>query len=255
MRIIMTAAMTVLMALPLSASHRDGGCDLTISVDGVPRTEYVHRGATYVEALRGADYTLRLTNPHPYRVAVALSVDGLNTIDAKHTSAWRASKWVLDPYETTEISGWQVNDRTARRFYFTSEDDSYGAAIGKTANLGVIEAVFFREMPRRVIYDQPREYSSKDAASGHAAPRSAEAPSTQSRRESDDYAATGMGDRTRHEVQRVDLELDPTPIASVKIRYEFRPALIKLGVIHPRHHSPLDRREQARGFEGYCPEP
>ena len=39
----------------------------------------------YVEAMRGASYALRLTNPTPYRVAVALSVDGLNTIDARHT--------------------------------------------------------------------------------------------------------------------------------------------------------------------------
>ena len=44
------------------------------------------------------------------------------------------------------ISGWQVNDRTARSFYFTGErGTSYGAALGQTDNLGVIEAVFFRE--------------------------------------------------------------------------------------------------------------
>ena len=30
-----------------------------------------------------------------------------------------ATKWVLGPYESTEISGWQVNDRTARGFFFT----------------------------------------------------------------------------------------------------------------------------------------
>ena len=49
------------------------------------------------------------------RVAVALSVDGLNTIDARHTSPWNASKWVLEPYETITIGGWQMSSERARR--------------------------------------------------------------------------------------------------------------------------------------------
>jgi hypothetical protein len=121
---------------------------LDVVVDGVRRPEYVHRGTTYVEAIRGREYALRVTNPYPYRVAVALAVDGLNTIDARHTDGWNASKWVLDPYESTEISGWQVNDSTARRFFFTGERNSYGAFLGATENLGVIEAIFYRERRR-----------------------------------------------------------------------------------------------------------
>src|SRR5262249_15258512 len=104
------------------------------------------------------DYVLRVTNPLPYRVAVALSVDGLNTIDAKHTDAWGATKWVLGPYESTVIPGWQVNGSTARRFTFTSEKRSYGAWLGKTEDLGVIEAVSNRRRgrePRRLYYDSP----------------------------------------------------------------------------------------------------
>ena len=40
-------------------------------------------------------------------VAVALSVDGLNTIDAKRTTSFDASKWILGPYETITLDGWQ----------------------------------------------------------------------------------------------------------------------------------------------------
>ena len=97
------------------------------------------------EAVKGREYELRITNPLPVRVGVALSVDGLNTIDAKHTDPANASKWVLDPYQTQVISGWQVNGSTARRFEFTGERHSYGAALGQTDNLGVIEAVFYKE--------------------------------------------------------------------------------------------------------------
>ena len=71
---------------------------------------------------------------------------------------------------------------------------------------------------------------------------------------SDDYAATGMGRRTRHEVYRVALELDPEASASVRVRYEFRPQLVRMGIL-PEFPSPMDRRERARGFESYCPEP
>ena len=221
-----------------------GGFGLTVLVGDNPREQYSHDGTLYVEALRGASYSLRLTNPTPYRVAVALSVDGLNTIDARHSDPRSARKWVLGPYESAVISGWQVNDRTARSFYFTGERHSYGAALGQTQNLGVIEAVYFRERRPKMSWYSPR--SEAEAAPPAAAQKSDGL--------SDDYAATGMGDRRRHEVESVDIELEPEPAASVRIRYEFRPQLVKLGVL-PSLTSPLQRREKARGFSEYCPEP
>src|SRR6476659_9245940 len=122
--------------------------ELDVLVDGRPLTEYRSHGRAYVEAQRGAEYEVRLRNSSPDRVAVALSVDGLNTIDALQTSAWNASKWVIEPYQTITIGGWQMSSERARRFYFTTERDSYGAKLGQTANLGVISAVFFRERRR-----------------------------------------------------------------------------------------------------------
>ncbi len=227
-----------------------GGFGLAVLVDDQERPEYAARGTIYVEAIRGANYSLRVTNPTPYRVAVALSVDGLNTIDAKHTDSRNAAKWIVEPYGSTVISGWQVNDRTARRFFFTGEKDSYGAALAQTENLGVIEAVFYRERQRRITVIAPRaEESSKQGAPSSAVGAAGAAPP------SDDYAGTGMGGRTRHEVELVDLELEKVPAASVRIRYEFRPQLVKLGVLPPLYESPLERRERARGFGNFCPEP
>ncbi|MGH9419240.1 MAG: hypothetical protein ACRD3J_04640, partial [Thermoanaerobaculia bacterium] len=69
----------------------------------------------------------------------------------------------------------------------------------------------------------------------------------------DDYAATGMGSRERHDVTTVDIDLEPNPVASVRIRYEFHPQLVKLGILTD-HVSPLERRERASGFGSYCPE-
>ena len=132
------------------------GFDIEVLVNGRPLTEYYARGRTYVEAIQGAEYELRVRNSSPDRVAVALSVDGLNTIDARHTSAWNASKWVIEPYQTITISGWQMSSERARQFYFTNERDSYGAKLGQTANLGVISAVFFRERRRITPITPPK---------------------------------------------------------------------------------------------------
>jgi hypothetical protein len=238
------------------AAARSAAGDVEVVVSGSPAPLYFHQGTRYVEARRGREYTLRLTNPLNVRVAVALSVDGLNTIDARHTDALSASKWVLGPYETVEIEGWQVSDRTARRFVFTGERNSYGAALGQTENLGVIEAIFYRERRRPIARHEPWEekHSAGRDSARHTPPPSAAAGTESQGALSDDYAATGMGDRTRHDVREVSLDLDPHPFSSVRIRYEFRPQLVKLGVL-PSGRAPLERRERARGFEGYCPEP
>src|SRR5688572_9787185 len=85
----------------------DRGFDVQLLVNGRRLEEYHARGKSYVEAIEGAEYEVRIRNPLPFRVAVALSVDGLNTIDARRTTAWNASKWVIEPYGTINITGWQ----------------------------------------------------------------------------------------------------------------------------------------------------
>lgn len=247
--------------------------DLQILVEGRPLDEYYARNRTYVQAIEGAEYEVRVRNPFPYRVAVALSVDGLNTIDARRTSAWNASKWVIEPYGTISINGWQMSSQRARRFYFTSEQDSYGAKLGQTSNLGVVSAVFFRELrpipvpitpapPPRPRYEDKDERERSSTAPGS----SAGTADTQSDRANkgmisrdDDYAATGIGRSVHNDVQWVDMNLDSRPVGEVTIRYEYYAALVRLGVVPHRYQrpDPLRRRESASGFEDrrFSPEP
>lgn len=244
--------------------------ELDVLVGGSPLEEFYLRGRTYVEALRGEEYELVLRNPLPVRVAVALSVDGLNTIDARRTSAWDASKWVIGPYGTIRVSGWQTSTERARRFYFTSESDSYAARLGRTADLGNITAVFYREVAGETTDILPPPHSpvprgedrreraesesskSRGAARDNSAATIAPAPD-------DDYAATGIGRSVSHSVRRIQMNLERRPAAQVALRYEFRPALVRLGVLpRPRpNEDALRRRERARGFEDtdFCPEP
>jgi len=229
-----------------------------ILVDGAAQQRFAHGGRWYVEARKGREYAIRLRNPYGVRVGVALSVDGLNTIDARETTAAAARKWVLDPYETVVISGWQTSRTDARQFEFTTEDKSYGQALGKTANLGVISAVFFKERAITYLQEPSKDRARRQPAP--SAPESAKREAAGARDESkayDEYAATGMGRRTDHSVEQVWLNLEESPSQVVSIRYEFRPQLVKLGVLAPAPTAdPLLRRERARGFEpGFSPEP
>jgi hypothetical protein len=255
---------TVLSASPAPYPARN----VDILVNGTPQRHYSHSGRWYVEALKGREYAIRLRNPYGVRVAVALSVDGLNTIDARETTAAGARKWVLAPYETVTISGWQTSQNDARRFEFTTEARSYGQALGKTANLGVISAVFFKERVPTVS-SRADEFAGVGASgrsssaqaereSAAAAPApSAAAPPSANARAKDEYAATGMGRRTEHAVTQVWLDLEDSPANVVSIRYEFRPQLVRLGILPATPVAdPLQRRERARGFEpGFSPEP
>lgn len=248
--------------------------EVELLVDGRPLEKYFANGKSYVEARSGAEYEVRVRNPLPYRVAVALSVDGLNSIDARHTTAWNASKWVIEPYGTITIGGWQMSSQRARRFYFTSERDSYGAKLGQTANLGVVSVVFFRERrpipipvtPPRPIYKE--ESSRSDGAAERSEAPSAGASADKSARQrpgsiapipDDDYAATGIGRSVQNDVRWVNMELDSRAAGEVMIRYEYYPALVRLGILPRRYERPdsLRRREDARGFEDrrFSPEP
>ena len=174
------------------------GFSVAVLVDGSPVPEYAARGRVYVEAVKGKEFTIRLSNPTSERVAVALSVDGRNVVDATRTTPLAASKWILGPGRPSRSRAGRSRAQTARKFFFTDTAKSYAKWLGDTANVGTIEAVFFREKRR------PPTIAVKDEAAAarvetrpgrrrRARRRSGRAP--KARRPADDYAATGIGER------------------------------------------------------------
>ncbi len=279
-RVAVGLALLLAVSAPTAALER-AGYTLEILVDGVPLHEYATRGKNYIEAIEGREYSIRLNNRTGRRIAVALSVDGLNTIDAKTTTADDATKWILGPHQTITLEGWQTGASTARRFFFTTEENSYGAWIGDTRNLGIVSAAVFRERPRPTpIYrhDAKEKRSEAQGDSGGRGSSAPSAPPAEMRRlsqsaesgsrssadaapePSDDFAATGIGRKFDHKVRRVEFESEASPAAVMELRYEYHEALVRLG-IRPWHHAhfedPLARRERARGFEGmeFAPDP
>lgn len=257
-----------------SRAVESAGYTMEVLVGGVPLQEYFARNTNYVEALADREYSIRLTNNTGERVAVALSVDGLNSIDAKTTTALAAQKWILGPWESITLDGWQTSSSTARHFFFTNEKGSYGAWLGKTKNLGIVSAAVFREKQQRRVpisrgdsRDERRLGSAGEAkkeadapSAGAPAPQESAQSKSSARQLSDDLAATGIGREMGHEVRRVSFDEESTPTALLELRYEYRDALVKLGVLPrpcPEDHDAIARRERSRGFADptFAPDP
>jgi hypothetical protein len=250
------AALAVAVGPAPAAAVESSLCEIQVLVDGRPLTEHRARGTTYIEALEGREYSIRLVNRSGRRIAIALAVDGLNSIDAKTTTAERASKWVLGPYQRLTIDGWQVSADNARRFFFTNEHESYGAWLGKTANLGIIEAVVFREKARP--YQRKLREGEASKRSGRSPNSAPAAPQPVGEETADDLAATGIGRQVAHRVRPVHLDLEERPAARLALRYEYRQQLVHLGVLPSlEEQEALDRRERARGFHDFefAPDP
>ena len=111
--------------------------------------EYCRGSRKFIKVQEGDEYSIIIKNPLPVRVAVAVSIDGLNIIDGKRTSPHKSSKWILDPWSSITLRGWQTGKKSLRRFIFTREKHSYARWKEKydkknyTKNLGVIGVAYF----------------------------------------------------------------------------------------------------------------
>ncbi len=143
--------------------------EIVNDTDGV-KSETVKNGHPFVTAVKGERYSVRLYNPLPVRVAVNLTVDGLNSITGKPSGIADGEKWMIDPYSSITIPGWQVSDGEARRFFFTDKPKSYAkwredvTGQNLSANCGVIGAAFFwSQAELNEYYDENPLYRYSDS--------------------------------------------------------------------------------------------
>ncbi len=201
-----------------------------LSDDKGRMTETAKAGRPFITAHPGERYSLRLTNPLPVRVAVNLTVDGLNSISGKPSGISDGQKWMIEPYSSITIPGWQVNGGEARRFFFTDKPKSYAQwredMTGRelSSNCGVIGAAFFwnqAELDR--YYDEHplirtsarrngtcASESKKSGNFGACAPACAKMESADKSQaeEGEQQAGTGMGERESHPTVQVAFDYD-----------------------------------------------
>jgi hypothetical protein len=213
-------------------------------------------GRFYFEARKGGRYAVTLQNRTGERVGVVLTVDGLNVISGERDEG-RGRMYVLDPWQRTTVQGWRTSLREVRQFTFVDERASYAARSGKAnEKMGWIEMAVYRE--RRAFAQvqpypdtrgeqeqgNPAEgnvpYGSDDRPAESRSPKrgsdEAQAPTAKAR----SFPGTGWGQRTHDPVVLVSFDPEASPSERATLRYEYRSALVALGVL-PRHQPVRDR--------------
>lgn len=243
---------------------------VTVEIDGQPVALYTApdgSGRFYLEARPGSRYALTLANRTSERLGAVLSVDGLNAISGARDCG-RGRMYVLDPWQRTTVQGWRTSLQAVRQFTFVDERASYAARVGKAnEKMGWIEVAVYRERrvvaqrrlaPEPVPFTDSEEPAEADARAGSdradapAARNKAGASAEASAAPGRSYPGTGWGQARRDEVMLVSFEPETHPFETLALRYEYRPALVALGVL-PRRVPPRDRLRERDG--AFAPPP
>ncbi|HZD54652.1 MAG TPA: hypothetical protein VE080_00220, partial [Candidatus Aquicultoraceae bacterium] len=202
-RVAVPPAGGVLLLLPFlmlaasSAAARAAAVDVEIVSDDRGLLPSYRVGAhgrhdtyrSYIEAVKGDRYGIRIRNNTDRRVAVVVAVDGRNIISGEKSYLQNAERmYVLGPRESETYDGWRTARDTVHRFYFTDPGDSYAGAFGDRSAMGVVAVAVYREEtppPARRTVGRPEGESrdgrgelpagpgpSKERAAGMLAPES-----------------------------------------------------------------------------------
>ncbi|MFT3761147.1 MAG: hypothetical protein QM761_00760 [Pseudoxanthomonas sp.] len=226
----------------LSVVDRDTGLTL-------PR--YPHRGDAWIAGAPGHRYGVRLTNTTGRRVLVVLSVDGVNAVSGQTADPSQAG-YVLDPWESTEVSGWRKSLDEVAQFVFTDLGDSYAARTGRPRNVGVIGIAVFEERPQ---YIRPAPPVARERAYGEPAAAEAAAPAAGAKSVAADSArqriGTGHGEREWSPVGQTQfVRASRSPAQVDEVRYDDVRRLVALGIVPRTDPYRRDGRDAPRAFPG-----
>jgi hypothetical protein len=219
---------------PVFASHRHQ--DVTVEIVGphgasfqqfpVERAKDAYRA--YVRAEKGARYRIRVRNQTGERLGLVIAVDGRNIVSGKRSDLGRNEpKYILDPWQMQDYSGWRTSLSEVHEFYFTEWESSYAEAFGDRSARGVIAVAVFREnLPSPTQALSERE--SKLARS--AAPPASAGAADEARRERSE-PGTGFGDRREDAAVRVAFEAARHPSSRLFLKYEWPNSLCRRGLL------------------------
>jgi hypothetical protein len=222
-----------LAASPLAAANKPFqgfGFEAWVQrADGSQYREHSESGQPHLKVRPGEEYSIVVRNPLPVRAAVAVSIDGLNSIDGSRSTPRQARKWIVDPHGSITITGWQISNENNRKFVFTQDSGSYAqwreGREGKpyTRNLGVIGIAWSwnREELERALHP-PQPF--KDELSMRKSERPSAAPAAAASAEG--RAGTGMGEEESNHVTSVEFQADAGMFNLrdvLSLYYEFAP--------------------------------
>lgn len=244
---ILTAVMPAFPA-PAAAHGRVVELNVVDRDNGQPLHVHYRDGQAFVEGHPGQRYAIRLSNRSGGRVLAVLSVDGINAISGQNAAPDQAG-YVLNPYQTTTVTGWRKSLSDVAAFEFSALPDSYAARTGRPDNIGVIGIAVFRERtlpkprPRPQISGRENAPQARNEAAMPAPPpapaESAVADAMRGAAPVRQSIGTAHGQREHSRVERTHFQRAGTsPAEVVTLRYDGRDNLIALGVIPSRPQRP-----------------
>lgn len=235
----------------LTVLDRDAGTTLPQYRDGSQR---------WIAGEKGHRYSVRLRNHSAERVLVVVSVDGLNAISGE-VAAPGQTGYVLNPWQTADISGWRKSQDEVAQFVFTSPGKSYAGRTGRPDNIGVIGIAVFREagavlttpalkpVPgRRRLSTQEAGAQAEAMADSSARGSAAPAPAAPAQR-----LGTGHGARETSQVRDTTFERSTDyPVQQTELRYDSASNLRARGILPVQP----PRQDGPRAFPSqYVPDP
>ena len=191
---------------------------------------------TYVEAIYGENYSLKIHNHSNQRLGLVIAVDGRNIISGKHSKLKNnESMYILGPRETQTYSGWRTSNKDIHRFFFTEIEDSYAHAFGDDSAMGVIAVAVFEE---KQPYFSWREKNKTAAPSAKKAPvPTRDSSNSHSVLEdlAESEAGTGFGDHETSYVRKVAFNAKRKAAMKSFYKYEWREVLCDKNIIRCEH--------------------
>ena len=196
----------------------------------------------YLEAKKGASYSLRLRNTSNQRIGVVIAVDGRNILSGQ--KSWlghNEQMYVLGPYESANYQGWRTGQNRVNRFFFTGAGDSYANAWGDKSAMGVIAVAVFNEKPRP-------QYRSDNSLGNNKLRRSAPTAAA-------DEAGTGFGSEEYSPSIKVSFKPQQHPASKSFFKYEWRDTLCKRGILSCDARPQPQPHNRFWSNDGYAPYP
>ena len=182
----------------------------------------------YLEAKKGENYGIVITNRTSERVGVVIAVDGRNIISGKRSDLKNTENmYIVNAYETARYDGWRTSNDQVHRFYFTDESASYSVkTFGDQSAMGVIAMAVFREKEQpRPLLEEKREGQAAPAAPSAARSLNADQAAAEK------SAGTGFGDARYSPVITVQFEPERSPVQKTLVKYEWREVLCRKGIL------------------------
>ncbi len=247
------------------AMHGPVAVELVDRASGQALPSAHRRGQTWVGGHPGDSYAVRLRNRGPERVLVVLSVDGINAISGQ-TADPRQAGYVLEPWQSADITGWRKSLQAVAGFVFVDPKDSYAARTGRPDNVGVVGIAVHRERER--IHDaaaiRPHVQRPPRAPMQAPEPASARGPGVQAQSAEIAAAAapaqrqrigTGHGAIVHESTWSTHFDRDPRPVQVTELRYDTPAALSARGIRLPRR-AIATTFDAPRAFPGgFVPDP